>query len=297
MSNGADPRVTFCMLNFNRLEETKTNVRRTAPHVDRTVIIDGGSTDGSIEWLNSQECKDLKVECYVHPWEDNPPTQRNKYLDLVTDGWILMLDCDEYLELPALYKLRMIIREAISNGCNGVAFLAHDIQTDLSGGIYDNLSSYYNRQLFQSCPGMKYVGHTHVALVRPALRDACMKTSYQYYHIKTLADSYFRGCRNYWTTSGPAANTTDDPNWQKFKSMVSSRGFKYFHQFADYMRKGNIDNELKQWFIDNREDNNPEVRVWFISYFMFLHPEENIDKLGNKDLAFSPDRKAIELHA
>jgi hypothetical protein len=208
-----------------------------------------------------------------------------------------MLDCDEYLELPALYKLRITIQEAIDHNCDGVSFLAHDLQTTLDGGIWDNLSGYHNRLLFKSCPGMHYMGHTHVALVRPSLRDVCMKTSYRYYHIKTLADSYFRGCRNYWTTSGPAANVTNDPNWKKFKEIVTSLGFQYFHQFADYMRKGNIDSAVKAWMIENRDHSNPEVRVWFISYFVFLHPEENIDKLSNKDMPFSPDRKPIPLHA
>jgi hypothetical protein len=63
------------------------------------------------------------------------------------------------------------------------------------------------------------------------------------------------------------------------------------------MRKGNIDSAVKAWMIENRDHSNPEVRVWFISYFVFLHPEENIDKLSNKDMPFSPDRKPIPLHA
>ena len=224
---GAQPniKINLCMVSFNRLEESKIWVRRHCPHVDRTIVIDGGSTDGSIEFFNSQECKDLRLECYVHPWQDNPPEQRNKYLDLVTEGWVLVLDCDELLELPALYQLKLIAGEAEKRGCDGVAFRSHDLQTDLEGGIYDSLSSYYNRSFFQGCPGMKYMGHTHVALQRPGMRDRCMKTEYQYYHIKPWADQFIRACRNYWTTCAVANNSNDDPSWIAFKQMTTEAGF------------------------------------------------------------------------
>lgn len=292
-----DIKVTLCMVSFNRLDESKIWVRRHCPHVDRTIIIDGGSTDGSIEFFNSQECKDLRVECYISPWVDDPPGQRNKYLDLVTGGWVLVLDCDELLEMPALYKLRYIAKEAMDKGCDGVAFRSHDIQTDLEGGIWDSLSNYYNRSFFMASRGMKYLGHTHVGLYRPDVRDRCMQTDYRYFHIKPYADQFIRACRNYWTTCAVANNRNDDPEWIKFKGMVNGEGYKYFYQFLDYMRGGNIDPKYKKWFIDMKENDNPEARSWFVSYFLLLHPEENVDKLGNRDIAFMEGRKSIKLNA
>jgi glycosyltransferase involved in cell wall biosynthesis len=297
MGKKPDIKITFCMTSFNRKEESIINIRRIAPHVDRTIIIDGGSWDGSIEWFNSQECKDLNVECYVHPWIDNPPEQRNKYLDLITDGWVLVLDCDELLEIPALYKLKYIAQEAENKGCDGVAFLAHDIQIELEGGIYDSLSNYYNRMFFKASPGMKYIGHTHVALYRPHAKDRCLKTNYQYYHIKPWADVFFRACRNYWTTCAVADNRNDDPGWIEFKKMTKDAGFQYFYQFAEYMKKGNIDPVFKDWFIRHKDDENPEARSWFVSYFMFLNPQENVDHLENKDLKFSIEQKPVRLTA
>jgi len=297
MGKQPDIKVTLCMVSFNRLEESKVWVRRQSPFVDRTIIIDGGSNDGSIEFFISKECRDLRVECYVYPWEDDPPTQRNKYLDLIHEGWVLVLDCDELLETPAIYRIRYIADEAEKRGCDGVAFLARDIQTDLDGGISDNLSNYYNRLFFKASPGMKYMGHTHVALFRPGMKDRCMKTEYQYYHIKPWADQFIRACRNYWTTCAVANNRNDDPNWINFKKMTTDTGYIYFHQFLEYMRIGNIDNSFKKWFIEHKEDGNPEARSWFVSYFAFLHPEENIEKLGNRDIPYDPNRKIIKLQA
>ena len=297
MSKVPDIQVTLCMVSFNRLDESKIWVRRHSPYVDRTIIIDGGSWDGSVDFFNSKECQDMHVECYVHPWVDNPPEQRNKYLDLIHSGWVLCLDCDELLELPALFQLKFIAKEAEGKGCDGVAFRAHDLQTDLEGGIYDSLSSYYNRVFFKATPMMQYTGHTHVGLYRPGAKDRCMKTEYQYYHIKPWADQFIRACRNYWTTCAVANNKTDDPEWIQFKNMTSEDGFQYFYQFFEYMKKGDIDPGYKAWFIDHREDENPEARSWFVSYFMFLHPDENTDKLSNKDIQYEPNRKPIILHA
>ena len=242
------------MVSFNRVEESKIWVRRHCPHVDRTIIIDGGSTDGSIEFFNSQECKDLGVECYVHPWVDDPPGQRNRYLDLVKEGWVLVLDCDELLELPALYRLRYIAKEAIDHKCDSVAFRSHDIQTNVN---FDNetiasLSSYYNRNFFEHSSGSKYLGHTHVGLYRPYCRNSCMKTDHQYYHIKTWPDQFIRACRNYWTTCAVADNRNDDPTWIEFKRMVSDAGFKYFYQFLEYLKNGNIDDKLKMKLEDQQ---------------------------------------------
>jgi glycosyltransferase involved in cell wall biosynthesis len=292
-----DIKVTLCMCSFNRLEESTIWVRRYCSHVDRTIVIDGGSTDGSIEFFNSKECKDLNVECVVSPWVDDPPAQRNKYLDMVKEGWILIADCDELLEEPAIYTLRYLAKQAEDNGCDGVAFLAHDIQTDPDGGIYDSKSNYYNRMFFKVSPKMKYIGHTHVALFRPDMRDRCMKTEFEYYHIKPWADVYFRACRNYWTTAEVANNSTDNPAWKEFKQLTTDSGFKFFHEFSAYMKKGSIEDKFKKWFIDHREEENPEARSWFVSYFMFLHPEENVDKFFNRDLPYDPNRKPIKLTA
>lgn len=298
MSKQPEIKIVLCMASFNRLEESKIWVRRHCRFADRTIIIDGGSWDGSIDFFKSQECVDLNVECYVHPWVDDPPGQRNKYLDLIhEDCWVLVLDCDELLDTVALYKLRYIAKEAQDNGCDGIAFRANDIQIEPDGGIYESLSNYYNRLFFRASPKMRYMGKTHVGLFRPDMRDRCMKTEYRYFHIKPWADVFFRACRNYWTTCAVADNKEDDPSWLQFKEMTKTAGFQFFYLFAEYMKKGNVHPMFKKWFIDHKDDENPEARSWFVSYFAFLHPEENDQCISNKDMPYEPSRKRVELHA
>lgn len=294
LSKIPDIKVTLCLASFNRLEESKIYMRRHAKFVDRVIVIDGGSWDGSIEYFNSEECKEMNVECYVHPWIDDPPGQRNKYLNLISDGWVLVLDCDELLELPALYKLKFLAREAEDKKITGVAFRAHDIQWDQAGGVFESLSGYYNRLFFKASPKMTYIGHTHVGLWRE-IPDVCLKTEYKYYHVKPWEDVYSRACRNYWTTSACAQNTTDAPEWIEFKKLTAENGFKYFYEFMEYLRKGDIDPKYKKWFIDQKENINPEARSLFVCYFMWLHPKENVDKISNRDVPYIEDRKPITL--
>lgn len=294
MSVVPDVKITYCMVTFNRLDETKKAVRHHAPFVDRVIIIDGGSKDGSRAWFESEECKKYNLEYQVSLWVDDPPGQRTKYLDLIDGGWVLVTDCDEYLELPALYQLRHLTKQAEDKGCTGVAFVSHDIQYKSDGSIWDSKSSYYNRIFFKAHPGMRYVGHTHVGLARPGLSDACLRTEYKYYHIKAWEDMYIRGCRNYWTT-GVCTQNASAPEWEEFKEYTKKRGFKYFYEFFEYMKKGNIDPVFKKWFVGHRDDTNPESRSWFTCYFVFMHPEENVDKIANKDAPYIPDRKPVSL--
>ena len=296
MITGPDIKTTYCMVTLNRLDETKKAVRHHAPFVDRVIIIDGGSKDGSHEWFESEECKKYNLEYYVHPWVDNPPEQRNRYLNLIKEGWVLVTDCDEYLELPALYKLRILAKQAEDQKATGVAFVAHDVQYRSNGIVKDHLTSYYNRIFFKASPGMCYVGHTHVGLFRPGIDDMCMKTEYKYYHIKAWEDGFIRGCRNYWTTGVCTQNDTT-PEWEAFKKLTKEDGFKYFYEFMEYMEKGNIDQKYKKWFVDNKDNVNPEARSWFVCYFAFMHPEENIDKLGNTlDVSYLDNRKPMHLN-
>ena len=48
-------------------------------------------------------------------------------------------------------------------------------------------------------------------------------------------------------------------------------------------------------FITHKDDVNPEARSWFVCYFMWWHPEENVDKMSNKDVQYDEGRTAITL--
>ncbi len=288
-------KITYCMVVLNRLEETKIAIRRHAPHADRTIIIDDFSTDGTYEYLLSDECKKLNVEVYQHLSENKAPRQRNQYLDRALDeaavGWILTTDCDELLEDAAIYDIRGIATEAENQGYNIVGFNSHDVQTDIDGSVWQAKSGYWNPMFFKAMKGMQYVGETHAGIAMPS-GNKFVQSHFKYYHIKSIGSQWIRGCRNYWTTAQVAQNTTDDADWLEFKALREKHGFTFFREMYDAMWAGNLHQDFKDWFILHRNSDNSEKRSWFVSYFVFIHPEENIGVVGNRDYLYDRDRKA-----
>lgn len=294
-------KITFCLCTFSpdgnsRIDEVKTVIRRTSPRVDRTIVVDGGSTDGIIEWLKSEECKKLNVEVYVHPWMDDPPGQRNRYLRYA-DGfsdWILLLDADELLEEPALYTLHQLAEESEKNGVTLVGLQSHDIITDNIEGkpVYENLAEHWAPSFFKHGPEVHYSGHTHVTL--HALPGVRFNSHYRYFHIKTLADQWIRGQRNYFTSAKVAQNVVDD-TWKKFREMCSSHGIRYFYELVGLMRKGTVPSDLERFFVEHKDSDNSELRSMFVTYFVLLHPELN-PELSNRDFEYKPDRKPVEAY-
>ena len=54
------------MVVLNRKDEVIANLRRTCPYVDRAIVVDGDSTDGTKEWLQSDEARSLGIKCIVY---------------------------------------------------------------------------------------------------------------------------------------------------------------------------------------------------------------------------------------
>lgn len=286
--------IAYCLCHWNRLKKLQKVIRLTAPHVDKTIVVDGGSTDGSLEWLNSKECQELNVETIIRPWDDSPPAARNTYLEAAQRSgadWVLVTDDDEYLEEPALFTLRQTIKEAAEKEITLIRFNAHDIQTTDSGSVWENKSSYWNPMCFRMGPTVRYGGHTHVGL--RTLPGKVYDSPYRYFHIKTVADQWLRGCRNHFTTAAPAANTVSDPIWQQFKNLCNNAGYKIFADLNKAMKEGTVPNELIDYFIAQKDSNNSEARSFFVCYFVLYHPELN-PGLSNIDFLFDPSRKATK---
>jgi glycosyltransferase involved in cell wall biosynthesis len=79
---------------------------------DEIIIVDSGSTDGTIEI-----CREYTDKIVLTDWP-GPGAQRNRAADLTTKDWILALDADEYVS-PELGKE---IRAIIANEHDKAAF-------------------------------------------------------------------------------------------------------------------------------------------------------------------------------
>lgn len=287
------PRVTYCLLTLNRLAELQKAVRHTALYVDRTIVIDGCSTDGSVEWLASDECRKLGVEykCipqHLYQYGNHNPDKRNPYIEMAGDkGWLLVMDTDEYLEPEALSKLRQISSYAEELGYDGIKFRPHDLWTMEDGTLHDvKHEDYYSPMFWKSYPGQHYEGHTHVRIVRPGAKDNWRNTSWYYQHIKDEKRIWRNSTQNYWTTVGEAQNNNDDPTWLGFHELMKKYGWLDWHEFDKIMTHGMVSQEIVDWFIAHKDAANPEERAWFVWYLIILHPELNTGRLSNIDKEF-----------
>jgi hypothetical protein len=286
------PELIFATVVKGRTPELKKVVRQHAPHADRSIVILHTPYQESEDFLASQECKDLNISWSVINVPYHPPTLRNAYLSQLPPGaWAFHMDCDEFMEDPGCYQLRHLVNQAEQSGINRIGFQAHDIRVGLNGEVYDNLANYWNPVLFKVYPGICWAGELHGGLHTPNVAPNFANVKYRYFHIKTTASEILRGCHNYYYSGQTAQNNTDVPEWKEFKTLCVKHGLKYFPDMYEYLKRGNIHEDFKQWMVLNRNNENGEARSWFTLYFGLLHPGENTYLAGNKEIQYDKNRK------
>lgn len=95
---------TYIVYNENNLF-FKGSLESVLPHVDGVVIIDGGSKDGTLEYLDNLNNNKIHVihVPYRHDLKEANGMQRNEYLKWIgrifgyEDTWVLVIDGDEIL--------------------------------------------------------------------------------------------------------------------------------------------------------------------------------------------------------
>ena len=83
----------------NAMPDIVRCIESVYPHVDKFYIMDGGSTDGTWEWLN--KWKDVyNLTLFQHPYDDQG-AQRNRLLSKIPKNvWCINIDQDEKLQAP-----------------------------------------------------------------------------------------------------------------------------------------------------------------------------------------------------
>ena len=215
--------IVYCSVFRGRTPEVVQSIRTHSPFVDRTFIVLHGSEEDNkdnISFFESEECKKLNVSWELVDIPYSPMILRNTYLHRMIPGdWCLQFDCDEFLELPGCYQLRNIVVEAEKQGANRIGFNAHDIRIGLNGEVHDNLTNYFNPVFIKIIAGTSWVGETHGGINTPQVAPKIAQVPFRYYHVKSTASEYLRGCRNYWTTGTSAQNDTSVPEWVEFKQL------------------------------------------------------------------------------
>jgi tetratricopeptide (TPR) repeat protein len=97
-------RLSLCMIVKNEAENLPRCLESVKDAVDEMVVLDTGSTDGTIEIARS-----YGAQVAEFAWRDDFAVARNEALKHVTGDWVLVLDADERLADTVVPLLRQLI--------------------------------------------------------------------------------------------------------------------------------------------------------------------------------------------
>lgn len=311
MNEQLNIKVYFCQMVTNRFEMMRANIERAYPYFDKFVIVDGGSTDGSVEWLKEQE----KVDLVEFKWCDNFPLSRNQYLNRVgelrEDGEISLCcvaDDDEFYSQFCLEHLRDFALQMLQNNFNQLAIRCRSVSIDREGNrVWESLDDFWKPLIFFWEPGIHYADtRLHETMIQPSGQRQTRAQSFEdtpneilYEHIKQENVIWPRGMRNFYTFGGGPNLGPRQPLWLPFRKLLEEAGtFENWTEVEAYLAKGNITQDLKDWLIkyrceglhagegddgcgfehegrmDQKYDGSSEIRECFLTYFVWFHPEE-----------------------
>lgn len=160
LANPSNPRISANIICHNNINSIETCLKSMEELVDEIVVVDGGSTDGTIDILQKYNCRIIN-----NPNWQGYSHQRNLALEASTGDWIIKMDSDEYLS----QELRDNLRElASSKFYSGYRTFSRWIQK-LDDPKYISQVGAKGRyksvlRMFRNKAGISYKGEVHESL-------------------------------------------------------------------------------------------------------------------------------------
>ena len=290
------PKIVYCFMCLNRSNEMKIAIEHVERYVDKIIAVDGGSVDGTLEYLNNHD----KIDVVNRKWDDQFDVQRNQYvkrvLERYKDYWMLCSDTDEWFCDDLMKNLKYIILAAERCGISRLGFLSwfKIVKSDDSPKEYDKPvrinsegieKTSFKKLCFKPQDGMEYIKSPHEALLG-RWKIACLgNTEWYFEHVKTRKSEAERGCRNYFI-SGP--KMTKNEAWHQFRRMTDYYGWKIWSDMNKDLISGVVSDDILRWIWDHKDwdkDGPPssEQREYWELYYDYYHPDDiEKDKRGLK---------------
>ena len=149
------PRVSLCMIVKNEERFLRNCLASVAGVADEIVIVDTGSTDGTLDIARAFGAKIIE-----HAWNDDFSTARNVSLAHATGDWALWLDADEEID-P---ECRLAVRAAVDNAPARIgAYLLriHNWMQSFERQEGSECIVHHAARLFRRLPGVCFQGRIH----------------------------------------------------------------------------------------------------------------------------------------
>lgn len=98
--------ISVCMIAKNEENHIEECLKRLRPCKFEIIVVDTGSTDKTVEIA-----KKYTDNVYSFTWCDDFSAARNYSISKASNDWILVIDCDEYLENVNLEKIQFAMEE------------------------------------------------------------------------------------------------------------------------------------------------------------------------------------------
>jgi glycosyltransferase involved in cell wall biosynthesis len=144
------PSLSVCCIVQNNESLLPRMLRNVEPVADEIVAVDGGSTDSTVQILESHP----KVRCLRRPF-DSFPSQKNAAIEAAQGDWVLFIDSDELLSDTLSRMLPGLIRNRFLRWYKFPRYWLLS-ETPPTYVVADKLYPDYQLRLFRNLPFFRY---------------------------------------------------------------------------------------------------------------------------------------------
>ncbi|HMJ37911.1 MAG TPA: glycosyltransferase [Baekduia sp.] len=197
--------VSLCMIVKDEEAMLPRCLAAVAEHVDELIVVDTGSTDGTVAIAESFGARILH-----HEWDGDFAAARNVGLDVATSDWLMYLDADEVLVEGDGPRLRELLGRTWREGF----WLT---ETNHVGEMEDGASVAHNAlRLFRNRPEYRFEGRVHEQFAHrlPALPERIEPSPVRvdhYGYLGAVRDSKEKSRRNLELLERQVAEGVDTP--------------------------------------------------------------------------------------
>ena len=194
----SDPRLSLCLIVKNEMSYLPDCLKSAEGLYDELVLVDSGSTDGTIAWAKNYCAQQKSAQFLEQKWADSFSAQRNFALSKASGDWILFLDADERLDEESQIEIRNALKHTdIFAFEMKIRNYTYDFQ-EWGYQPVDSLSSHFPHgfvetalhRLFRRDPRVFYSGVLHERIEPQLARNALTTAKLQHpiHHLGKLKE-------------------------------------------------------------------------------------------------------------